>query len=141
MSSLISRSSDFIEDFFKDFPGFYVHPLRGEGAQGPGHIRVDVKDNETAYTVQAEVPGVHKEDIQVSIDGNTVTIKAEMKQEQTEKDASWLRCERYYGASARSFSLPGEVDETRAKAKYDNGVLTLTLPKSSTSAAKKLAIE
>lgn len=141
MSSLISRSSDFIEDFFKDFPGFYVRPMRSESGHGLGQIRVDVKDNDKAYTVQAEVPGVKKEDIQVSIDGNTVTIKAEVKQEQTEKDASWLRCERYYGASARSFSLPTEVDEAQSKAKYDNGVLTLTLPKSNTSAAKRLAIE
>ncbi len=142
MSSLISRSSDFIEDFFKDFPGFYVRPLRGESGQGPGHpIRVDVQDNDKAYTVKAEVPGVDKENLQVSIDGHTVTIKAEVKQEQTDKDASWLRCERYYGASSRSFSLPHEVDEAQSKAKYDNGVLTLTLPKSSTTASKRLAIE
>lgn len=141
MSSLISRSSDFIEDFFKDFPGFYVRPLRAEGGHGPGHIRVDVQDADKAYTVKAEVPGVNKEDIQVSIDGHTVTIKAEVKQEQTDKDAAWLRCERYYGASSRSISLPDEVDEAQSKAKYDNGVLTLTLPKSSTTASRKLAIE
>lgn len=141
MSSLITRSSDFIEDFIKDFPGFYVRPMRGEGGQGPGRIRVDVKDDEQAYTVQAEVPGVQKDDIQVSVDGHTVTIKAEVKQEQTEKDASWLRCERYYGAASRSFTLPSEVDDTQAKAKYDNGVLTLTLPKCSASNRKHLAIE
>lgn len=141
MSSLISRSSDFIEDFFKDFPGFYVRPLRTDSGHGPGYIRVDVQDSDKAYTVQAEVPGVKKEDIQVSIDGHTVTIRAEVKQEHTEKDASWLRSERYYGASARSFTLPSEVDEAQSKAKYDNGVLTLTLPKSGHSAVKKLAIE
>lgn len=141
MSSLISRSSDFIEDFFKDFPGLYIRPLRGEGLPSMGQIRVDVKDNEKAYTVQADVPGVGKDDIQVSVDGNTVTIRTEVKHEESEKDASWLRCERYFGAASRSFTLPSAVDEGQAKAKYDNGVLTLTLPKASTVAHKRLAIE
>lgn len=81
MASLISRSSDFFDDFFKDLPGLYIRPLRGEGLQTPGQIRIDVKDEEQAYTVRADVPGVAKEDIQVTVDNNTVTIRAEVKQE------------------------------------------------------------
>lgn len=143
MSSLISRSSDLIEDFFKDItPGFYIRPLRGEPLPSPGQIRIDVKESEKDYTVHAEVPGVNKNDIQVTVDGNTVTLKAEIKQEENKKEnESLLRSERYYGAVSRSFTLPGEVNEAQSKAKYGNGVLTLTLPKQTTTHVQRLTIE
>lgn len=141
MGSLISRSNDFFEDFFKELPGLYIRPFRGEGSRTPGEIRIDVKEDDKAYTVKAEVPGVNKDDIQVSVDGNTVTIRAEVKEEKSEKQDNWLRNERYCGMCARSFTLPTGVDEAQAKAKYDNGVLTLTLPKSEGGHEKRLMIE
>ena len=83
-----------------------------------------------------------KEDIQVSIDGSVVTLAAEIKQHDSEtKDNKVLRSERYYGSVSRSFQLPVEIDQANAKAKYDNGVLTLTLPKKQASGAQRLAIE
>lgn len=142
MSSLMTRGSLF-DDFFKDFaPGFYVKPLHGDPLPAPSQIKVDVKETEQAYTVEAEVPGVPKEDIHVSIDGNVVTLRAEVKQADSQtRDEKVLRSERYYGSVARSFSLPVDIDQAAAKAKYDNGVLTLTLPKKTGNGSQRLTIE
>jgi HSP20 family protein len=103
---------------------------------------VDVKESEHAYIVHAEVPGVPKEDIHVSVDGGLVTLRAEVKQQDAQnKDEKLLRSERYYGAVSRSFQLPLDIDQSLAKAKYDNGVLVLTLPKKTGGKAQRLAIE
>lgn len=139
-TSLISRSSDFFEDLFKDFPGFYVRPLRGESPL-PGPIRIDVKDADKQFIIQAEVPGVSKDDIEVLIDGNRLTVKAEIKKEETEKNETWLRTERYHGCTSRSISLPADVNQREAKAHYENGLLTLTLPKQTSGQEKRLVID
>lgn len=142
MNSLVSRGSLF-DDFFKDIaPGFYVRPLHGDNLPAPSQIKVDVKETDGGYTVQAEVPGVPKEDIHVSIDGNVVSLRAEVRQmdQQTEGEKV-LRSERYFGSVARSFQLPADIDVGQAKAKYDNGILTLTLPKKLNNAAQRLNIE
>lgn len=140
MNSLIARSGLF-DDFFKDVaPGFYVKPLHGDPL--PAQIKVDVKEAPGAYTVQAEIPGVAKEDIHVTIDGNVVTLRAEIKQEDRQReDEKVLRSERYYGAVSRSFQLPVDIDKAAAKARYDSGVLQLTLPKKSSVAGQRLTIE
>ena len=144
MNSLVTRGN-FFDDFFRDVaPGFYIKPLHGDSLPSPEKIKVDVKEDDKAYTVNAEVPGVKKEDIHVSIDGNIVTLSSEVKQENKTggNGDKMLRSERYYGAISRSFQLPQEVDDKQSKAKYDNGVLTLTLPKKAANGgAKRLAIE
>ena len=142
MNSLVTRGS-FFDDFFKDIaPGFYVRPLHGDGVPSPSQIKVDVKETDGGYTVHAEVPGVPKEDIQVSIDGNVVSLRAEVRQhDQKTEGEKVLRSERYFGSVARSFQLPVDVDAAQAKAKYDNGVLTLTLPKKQGGSAQRLSIE
>ena len=142
MNSLVTRGSLF-DDFFKDIaPGFYVRPLHGEGVPSPSQIKVDVKETDGGYTVHAEVPGVPKEDIHVSIDGNVVSLRAEVRQhDQKTEGEKVLRSERYFGSVARSFQLPVDVDAAQAKAKYDNGVLTLTLPKKQGGSAQRLSIE
>ena len=142
MNSLITRGSLF-DDFFKDLaPGFYIKPLHGDPLPSPTQIKVDVKETDQGYTVQAEVPGVAKEDIQVSVDGNVVTLSAEVKQSDTQaSDEKLLRSERYYGSVSRSFQLPADIDQDTAKAKYDNGVLTLTLPKKKSGASQRLVID
>lgn len=142
MNSLVSRGSLF-DDFFKDIaPGFYVRPLHGDNLPAPSQIKVDVKETDGGYTVHAEVPGVPKEDIHVSIDGNVVSLRAEVRQmdQQTEGEKV-LRSERFFGSVARSFQLPADIDAAQARAKYDNGVLTLTLPKKLSNAAQRLNIE
>jgi HSP20 family protein len=142
MNSLVTRGSLF-DDFLKDIaPGFYVRPLHGEGVPSPSQIKVDVKETDGGYTVHAEVPGVPKEDIQVSIEGNVVSLRAEVRQhDQKTEGEKVLRSERYFGSVARSFQLPVDVDAAQAKAKYDNGVLTLTLPKKQGGSAQRLSIE
>lgn len=142
MNALIGRGG-LLDEFFKDVnPGFYIRPLHGDPLPSPAQIKVDVKENDAAYTVHAEVPGVAKEDIQVAIDGNVVSLRAEVtqKDEQT-KDDKLLRSERFYGAVQRSFQLPLEIDSAQAKARYDNGVLTLTLPKKQGTQTRRLTIE
>ena len=142
MNALVSRSGLF-DDFFKDFaPAFYVRPLHGDALPEPSQIKIDVKEDDSAYTVHAEVPGVPKEDIHISIDGNVVSLRAEVRQHDEKKEGEKvLRSERYFGAVARSFQLPVDVDATQAKAKYDNGVLTLTLPKKQGNKTQRLTID
>ena len=139
MNSLISRNSLF-DDFFKELsPGFFVKPLHGDPL--PAQIKVDVKESADAYTVHAEVPGVSKDDIHVSVDGNIVTLRAEVKQQDAKTEGERvLRSERYFGEVSRSFQLAVDVDEDKAAAKYDNGVLTLTLPKKRGSGSKRLTV-
>lgn len=142
MNSLVSRGSLF-DDFFKDFaPGFFVRPLHGEHLPTPGQIRLDVKETDEGYTVQAEVPGVAKEDIHVAIEGNVVSLRAQVRQHDDKREGEkLLRSERYFGSVMRSFGLPVDIDAAQAKARYDNGVLTLSLPKKASQAAQRLNIE
>jgi len=141
MSSLMTRGGLF-DDFFRDMsPGFFVKPLHGEPLPNPGQIKLDVKENGGAYTVSAEIPGVKKEDIHVTIEGGMVTVRAEVKQEDAHKDDKQLRSERYFGSVSRGISLPQDVDQSQAKARYDNGVLTLTLPKKQGGGSQKLRID
>lgn len=140
MNSLITRGG-LLDDFFRDMsPGFFVKPLHGDPL--PQSIKVDVKENGNGYIVHAEMPGVAKEDIHVNIDGNVVTLRAEVKQQDAQTaDEKLLRSERYYGSVARSFQLPVDIDQAQAKAKYDNGVLTLTLPRKTGNGSQRLAVE
>jgi HSP20 family protein len=102
---------------------------------------MDVTENDKEYQVLAELPGVKKEEISITINGNEVSVSAEVKHEKVVKDdETVLRAERYYGSIQRAFSLGQEVDEATAEAKYNNGVLELTLPKKSVAAAKRIAV-
>ena len=142
MNSLITRGGLF-DDFFRDVaPSFYVRPLHGDPLPSPAQIKIDVKESERAYTVQAELPGVPKDDIQVSLDGNVVTVRAEVKQQDAQtKDDKVLRSERYFGSVSRSFQLPQDIDQGESRAKFDNGVLTLTLPKKVGGKTQRLSID
>ncbi|OFZ66963.1 MAG: heat-shock protein Hsp20 [Betaproteobacteria bacterium RBG_16_56_24] len=130
------------DDAFDDlFRGFFMRPVRFEG-QPEVQIKIDVSEDDRAYTVHAEIPGVKKEDIHVTIDGNQVAISAEVKNEKEVKEGEKvLRSERYYGKVSRAFTLGQDVDEASAQAKYDNGVLELRLPKQVAAKAKRLTIE
>jgi len=130
-----------LEPFDDLFRGFF-RPVRFEGQPQQMQIKMDVKENDKTYNVHAEIPGVKKEDIHVTIEGNQVSISAEVKKEKEEKEGEKvLRSERYHGKVYRSFTLGQDVDEATATAKYNDGVLDLTLPKKATTSAKKLAIQ
>ena len=105
-------------------------------------IKMDVSEDDKAFRVKAEIPGVKKEDIKVSIDGNQVSISAEVKRETEEKKGETvIRSERYYGSQYRGFTLQQDVDQAKAEAKYEDGVLILTLPKKETTSAKQLTVK
>jgi HSP20 family protein len=123
--------------------GFFVKPLSVEArgwAQGTA-VRVDVSETEKEYRVVAEMPGVRKEDINVSLNGNEVAISAEVKNEKEAKDGErTLRSERFYGKLYRAFTLEHPVDEANAQARYVDGVLELTLPKSEAAMPKRVTV-
>lgn len=141
MANLMSFGGrSLFDDFFRDVaPGYFIKPLHGDPL--PSQIKVDVKEGADAYTVQAEMPGVGKEDIHVGVEGGVVTISAEVKQHDERKDDKVLRSERYFGSVSRSFQLPQEVDSTACKARYENGVLTLTLPKRAQGTTKRISVD
>jgi len=131
----------FADAGFEDFVRGFFKPLR-QVREGAAPIKVDVVEKDGSYVVKAELPGVRKDDIQVTIEGNQVTIAAEVKREAEQKDGERLvRSERYFGAVYRSFVLPVEIDESASNAKYEDGVLELTLNKRAETAAKKLTIQ
>jgi HSP20 family protein len=128
-----------LDDMFK---GLFVRPMRLE-RDLPAQIQVkmDVSRTDDAYAVNAEMPGVKKDDIHVSIDGNQVTISGETKKESEEKKGEEvIRSERYYGKVSRSFTLAQDVDEAKVVAKYADGVLKLTLPMKSKAATRKITV-
>jgi len=131
------------QDPFDDlFRGFFVRPVEyGQTAEAPA-IKVDVKEQEKVFVVHAEMPGIKKEDIHVSIDGPVVSISAERKQEKDVKEGERvLRLERYFGKVSRSFQLGQDIDDSAASAKFNDGVLELTLPKRVAAQSKRLTIE
>ena len=116
-------------------------PLPETRASVPTQIRMDVTENDKEYQVLAELPGVKKEEISITINGNQVAVSAEVKHEKDVKNGGTvLRAERYYGKIQRSFALGQEIDEATAQAKYNDGVLELTLPKKAAAATKRLAV-
>jgi len=130
-------------DPFDDlFRGFFVRPVEmGSASEAPA-IKVDVKEKDGNYLVLAELPGIKKEDIHVNIDGPLVSISAERKQEKDVKEGERvLRTERYFGKVSRSFQLGQDIDEDQSSAKFNEGVLELTLRKKSAAAAKRLSIQ
>ena len=141
--------ADVLDDLFK---GFFVQPLvntsAGRNFEGRDQAepvrraRIDVSEQDGAYKVLAELPGVKKEDIKVQIEGDQVSISAEARSEREVKEGERvLHTERYAGKIARTLRLGQEVDESKANAKYENGILELTLPKKETAKARQITIQ
>jgi HSP20 family protein len=122
------------------FRGFRLAPMRGETEQAPA-IKLDVAEDDKSYTIHAEVPGAKKEDINVTIDGNQVSITAEIKRESEKKEKGRVvHSERYYGNVYRSFTLDSAVDDAKGAANYKDGLLELVLPKKSNGSATRLTV-
>ena len=127
-----------VEQVMRDFS--LIPSLRGN--DGEPTIRMDVEETDKAYLVKADMPGMKKEDIQVAIEGNQITIQSESAAEKEEKrEGKVVRRERYWGHQYRCFSLPQEVNDQTAQAQYENGVLMLNLPKKTGGVSKTLAIK
>ena len=138
----VTRYDPFGELFDDLMKGFLVRPIAAEGGTAAPRMKLEVSEQAEAFKVLAEVPGVKKDEIQVTIDGDQVTISAEVRKEKDVKEGERVvHSERYYGKVSRSFRLGYELDESKAQAKYTDGVLELVLPKKTTAAARKLTIQ
>ena len=147
MNAVFSVSPRFARDPFAHafddlVRGFLVRPAAASApAAVTRGVRVDVKEEGNRYLVEADLPGLKKDDIKIEIDGAVVSISAEYKAESPQKDGERLvYSERRTGAVARSFELPAEIDRDAASAKYEDGVLKLTLPKKIAESRKLLTI-
>jgi HSP20 family protein len=131
-------AAETLEPFLR---GFFT-PMRLEGNGEVPQMRIDVEEKDKSYLVRADIPGVKKEDINVRIDGNVVQIDAESRRESDIKEkGNIVRSERYCGVVSRTFSLAREVDESKASAKYENGVLTLNLPMNDSAGSRRLTVQ
>lgn len=114
-------------------------PLKGNGdIWAPA---VDIIDEKDQIRIKADLPGLKREDIEVSADNGILTIKGEKKEEKEIKEKDYVRSERYYGAFHRSFSLPSGVDSQKVNASYKDGVLEVTLPKKEEAKPKQVKVE
>lgn len=140
----LERLDDMFPELFRrmsawptvNWPATNIEPL--------GDIRVDIDENDKDYSVRAEIPGAKKDDIHVEVDGNRVSISAEVKKDFEQKDEKKGRVlvrETYHGRASRSFTLGCEIDEAKVVAKLEDGVLKLTLPKREGARSRKIAIE
>jgi len=136
---LHTRPNVDVEAYFRGYEPRVVWAGREDNALD---IRLDLSEDENSYHVKADIPGVDRNDIDLRIDGNTIRIAAEIKREsapqQGEKD---IYSERFCGKVSRTFSVPDRVDEAKVMARYENGVLTLTLPKKSERQTRRIAID
>ncbi len=138
----IARFSPLDDAFNQLLRGFVVRPVNQDEQEAAAKFRVDIAESDKAYTVYAELPGVKKDDIQISIDGDQVAISAATRTEKEVREGERvLRTERYAGKFYRAFALGSALDEDTASAKYADGVLELTLPKKAAAAAKRVTIQ
>jgi len=141
MSSL-TRYDPFTRNFDDFFKGMFLRPVRFDVDALPElQVKLDITENGDAYQVSAEMPGVKKEDINITVDGNLVRISAETKKETEEKKGDQvLRSERYYGRLERAFTLDADVDDSKVDAKYADGVLKLKLPKKARGSTHRISV-
>ncbi len=128
-----------LDDLFR---GFMLRPVRlqGEGEAAP-QMKIEIKEDDKAYCVHAEIPGAKKEEIKVTVDGNEVAITAEVRRESERKNGERVvHSERYYGKVYRAFTLDSAIDDRAAQAQYRDGVLELTLPKKAGGGPAKLTV-
>jgi HSP20 family protein len=126
-----------VDDFLR---GFHLTPIRRASDVDP-KMKIEVQEDDKAYTVHAELPGVKKENIKINIDGNQVSISAEVKRESEKKEEGRIvHSERYYGNVYRSFTLDSAIDEAKSSASYKDGVLEMVLPKKNGGGPTKLKV-
>lgn len=138
--------SDFVgiqRDINRLFDNFFRTGLPVEETMATSYFApaVDIAEQENEYVVKVELPGVAKEDVKISVESNTLTIKGEKKQEKEEKNKNFHRVERSYGSFQRSFTLPSTVKNDKIDALFNNGILTITMPKSEEAKPKQIEVK
>jgi HSP20 family protein len=129
------------DEMNKLFDDFFGRPLvRTEWTEGVWSPTVDVSEDKDNVIIKAEMPGVSKDDVRISVQDNVLTLKGEKKQEKEENDKNYHRIERSYGSFCRSFQLPTTVKTDKIKASYKGGVLSVTLPKTEEVKPKEIPI-
>ena len=121
-------------------PANPANPADTENVTRAWAPRVDILENEAAYQVTAELPGVKKEDVEITVENNLLTLKGERKFEKDVNKEQYHRIERAYGSFLRSFTLPNRVAQDQVQAKFDNGLLFITIPKVPEARPKKIEI-
>jgi HSP20 family protein len=118
----------------------FIRPSSAPGQQTPGLLPLDISENENEFVVKASLPGVKPEDVQITVHGDTLTIRGECKAEEEKKGEHWHLRERRFGSFQRSVTLPVPVSSDKADARYEHGVLTLTLPKAEEARPRQIKI-
>ncbi len=126
MTSLMFNRFPTVPSLFRDFDGFFKETALADDAWVPA---ADIRETASGIELHLDVPGIKPEDIDVQVEGNVLTVKAQRKTEKNENGETWVRRERAYGTMSRSFTLADSLDGSKPDAKYKNGVLTITLPK------------
>jgi len=119
-----------MQKYFDGFPSF------GSDFNSAFSPKIDISEDEKSVYVEAELPGMKKEDIKITLHDNILTIKGEKNKVEEKKEKNYYRTERNYGSFQRSFTLPVEVDSEKVNAKYENGTLILTMEKLQTTHSK-----
>ena len=135
LATLQDEMNSLLESFFGR--GVSGEPEPAGVMWGP---RVDIRETENGFVVEAELPGLTKEDIKLSVHASTLTLEGEKRVEEKEKGKNWHRQERSFGKFQRVFTLPSVVDPQRISAAFKNGVLTVELPKSEAARPKEIPI-
>ena len=133
-----------IADKFDRYTREVAQPRAGSQeviATGDWAPRVDIAETDEAFVIKAEIPEVNKEDVKVTVDNGVLTFRGERKQEKEEKGKKFHRIERYYGSFTRSFTLPDNVDETKIKASFKDGMLNLQIQKSEKAKPKVIDVK
>jgi len=145
--ALLTKRWDDMDRMFEDFFGrSWLRPFGGWGRPLATELvpmlpKVDVVDRDDEVIVRAEVPGMEKDELDISISGNMLTLKGETRREEKEETGDYTRCEMSHGAFARTIALPAEVDEDKVKASLKDGVLELKLPKVEKSKRRAITID
>ena len=129
--------NNWMDDLFSEFLNTNFERTPSNGI----YPKVDIEENENSYVFKAELPGVKKEDVSIEINNRVLTISGEKKEVIEEKGRNIFRKESYSGSFSRSFTLPDNVSQDDADAKYENGILVLSIPKSSDKSRKKIDIK
>ena len=138
MGILRNSMDRFMDRFLTDF----TRPVEGEDFTGQTFTpAVDIKETPQEFLVTAEVPGIRKEDIHIEVADNLLTLKGERKFEREEKNESYHRVERSFGAFSRSFTLPTSVKTDAIEAKFHDGLLSVRIPKAEEKVPKKIEIK
>ena len=137
----LSTFHDRMERLFNEVTGHFARPNESDLTAGLWNPPVDVYETNDSIVMKADLPDVKQNEVDISVDGNTLTIKGERKREKEINEKSYYRSERIYGSFVRSFTLPGTVDPEKIEATFTNGVLKLTLPKREETKPKQIKVK